>query len=329
MNRRDTLRVLLGACTIGSTPDVSAQPSRKVLRIGILSPFYAAQKFDPYRNEFLLGLREAGLTEGEDFTFEERHAEGKNERLAGFAVELVRQNVDVIVADTTISAIAAQKATSTIPIVFVSVSDPIAAGFTDSLARPSRNMTGMTNFAGELTPKRLELLKLAVPNLSRIAFLVNPSNPYYGSLVPRIRSAADAVAMQLAVVDWDGRDDINTVFSKATKEGVQAVLISGDTSYFVPRKQISDAAIKHRIASIAPYRPYAEAGGLMAYGISILAQARHFAGYLAKIVKGAKPADVPIEQPTKFEMVLNLKTAKLIGLTIPQELLLRADDVIE
>ena len=281
------------------------------------------------RAEFQRGMQELGYTEGKQYASEERHAEGKNERLMELAAELVRLNVDVIIATATNAAIAAQKATATIPIVFVSVSDPIAARFADSLARPGRNMTGLTNFIVDLTPKRLELLKLEIPNLSRVALLVNPGNPNYGTLVPRMRSAADTIGMQVTVVDWNAVDDINTVFTKITREGAQAVVISGDTYHFDQRNQICDAAIKYKIASISPVREYTEAGGLMSYGTNVPALYRRAATYVVKILKGAKPADLPIEQPTDFELVVNLKTAKAIGITILPSVLLRADEVIQ
>ncbi len=329
MNRRDTVFALLAACTICRPLVAGAQAPRKVWRIGGLSTGSAPDP-NPYGNELRRGLREAGFLEERDYEFEWRDADGNNERLAAHAGELVRLNVDVILTDSTNAAKAAQKATATIPIVFVGVGgDPIAAGFANSLARPGRNMTGLSNFAADLTPKRMELLKLAIPKLSRIALLLNPGNPYYGTFVPQTRSAANAIGVTVAVVDWNTVDDINPAIAKAARDGAQGIMISADILHFEHRKQICDAANKYRIASMSPLRQYAEAGCLMTYGANVLAQYRQIAAFLGKIMKGAKPADLPIEQPTTFELVVNVKAAKAVGITIPMEILRRADEVIQ
>ena len=329
MNRRHAVGALFVVCTIGGPLLAAAQTPRKVWRIGALAPGNEKEAV-PYVNEILRGLLEAGLAEGKDFTFETRYAEGKNERLTGYAADLVRQNVDVILADSTNGAIAARKATAKIPIVFAGVGgDPIALGFADSLARPGGNMTGMTNFSGDLQPKRLELIKRAIPKLSRLASLTNPTNPYHLEYSRRIRIAADAIGVQWLNAPWDVTEDIDPVFDKITRDGAQALMVSGDVFHIQHAKRIADAAITHRLASIAPFREYANAGVLLSYGTSTFAQYRQISTYLAKILRGAKPGDLPIEQPATFEFVVNLKTAKSLGLTVPGELLLRADKVIE
>jgi len=326
MKRRDALSGLVACC---AAPMVSvAQQPDKVWRIGVLGALSEAESH-AYPTLLRKMLYATGSTQGWQVTFEERSADGRNERLAGLAVELVQLRVDVIVAISTNAASAAMKATSTIPIVFVGAANPVAAGFSDSLARPSRNMTGVSNFAGDLGPKRLELVKLAVPHLARVALLSNPGNPYYASAVPRDRAVAEAIGVHVVAVDWTGVDDINTVISRASQEGAQALLVGGDIYHFGQRKQISNAAIKHRMPAIAPFREYVEAGLLMSYGTDDVEQFRQVAVYVHKIISGAKPIDLPIEQPTKFELVLNARTAKALDLTIPAELLLRANEVLQ
>ena len=326
VNRRDSVLAMLA---LGAVPFASlAQQSTKIRRIGFLSPSSAALA-GPYSAELRRGLLEAGYIEGTHYISEQRFAEGKNERLSELAVELVKLNVDVIFAATTNAAIAAQKATATIPIVFVAVADPIAAGFAESLARPGRNMTGLSNFAGDLQPKRIELLSMTIPNLRNVAAFLNPTNPYIATRMKEIRSAADAIGVRLTTTSWDAVQDIEAVFAKMSREGVQAMVISGDTYHFDQRARIADAAIRHRIASISPFREYTQVGALMSYGTSAKAQFRQVAAYLSKILRGAKPADLPIEQPTNFEFLVNLKTAKSIGIAIPQSVLARADEVIQ
>jgi putative ABC transport system substrate-binding protein len=329
MNRRETVQALLGLSTLGSAISVLAQPTKKVWRIGILASGIAAEA-SPYGKQMIEGLAEDGFIEGRDFVLDVRHAEGRNEQLPALAAELVRNNVDLLIADSTNASIAAQNATATIPIVFIGVSDPIAAGFTDSLARPRGNMTGMSNFSGDLRIKRFELLKQLVPNLSRIAVLSNPKNPYRPSYrTSLIPEAEKALGVKILIEDWDSVADIQTVVGKLMREGAQAISVSADAILYTQRKAISEAAIKFRIPCIAAFRPFAEVGCLMTYGVSILGQYRQIATYLSRIMKGAKPGDLPIQQPTKLELIVNMKTARALGLTVPSHLLLRADEVIQ
>jgi putative ABC transport system substrate-binding protein len=326
MRRRESIAAL-GALAVAPLAALG-QTRAGIFRIGGINPTTSAQA-QPYLVEFRRGLQELGHTEGKDFALEERYAEGRNERLYELAVDLVRSNVDLILASTTNAASAAQKATAAIPIVFVAVSDPVASGFALSLARPGRNMTGLSNFAGDLAPKRLELLKSVAPHLSSVAFLVNPGNPLYPGLLTRLRSAADQVGLKLLPVNSAALEDIDAAFATMKRERVPAVVIGGDVYHFQQRAQMADAAIKHRIASISPFREYAEAGGLMSYGTNVAAQFRRIAKYVDKILKGAKPGDLPIEQPAVFEFVINLKTAKSLDIRIPDSVLVRADRVIE
>jgi putative ABC transport system substrate-binding protein len=326
MNRRDWVIAFL---TAGIAHNVAIAQSQKVSwRIGFLSPNSAADA-GPYLDQFREGMREANYTEGQHYSVEGRSAEGMRERLDALAAELVRLNVDVIVAVTTSAVAAARKATATIPIVFVSVGDPVATGFADSLAHPGRNMTGMANFSVDLAPKLLELLKLAVPRASSIAWLGNINNPLNAPATAQMQAAANAVGVRLMLTHWNDTNDINVAMSEAARGGAQAIVVSGDPYLFEHRKEISDMAIKHRLALISPYREYTETGSLMSYGINVKAQLRQAATFVVKIMRGARPGDLPVEQPTTLELVLNAKTAKALGIRIPQSLLVRADRVID
>lgn len=326
MDRRD---LVIALATVGIAQDVATAQSLKVgWRIGFLSP-NSASEAGPYLDQFREGMREANYTEGQHYSVEVRSAEGVRERLGALAVELVRLNVDIIVAVTTSAVAAARKATATIPIVFVSVGDPVATGFADSLAHPGRNMTGMANFSVDLVPKLLELLKLAVPRASTIAWLGNTSNPLNAPATAQIQSAASAIGVQLMLTHWNDTNDMTAAMSEAARGGAQAIVVSGDPYLFGHRKEISDMAIKHRLALISPYREYTEAGSLLSYGINVKAQLRQAATFVVKIMRGARPGDLPVEQPTTFELVLNAKTATSLGITLPPSLLIRADRVIE
>ena len=261
--------------------------------------------------------------------FEIRNANGNYEHMDRGAGEVVSLNVDVIVATSTYAARAAQKATAKIPIVFVNVSDPIAAGFASTLARPGANMTGISIITGELNRKRLELLKLAIPHLSHIAWLVNPDNPYIAAQVPQMHSAAGGIGVKLVVANWNTVDDFDAVLSKLTGERAKAITLSADPLYTDHVRQIVDTTMRYRVALMTPTRRWTEAGALISYGADGFASYRQAAIYVDKILKGTKPADLPIEQPTKFDLVVNLKAAKALGITISQSLLQRADEVIQ
>jgi len=328
VNRRNAVLALFAT---GLPSGARAQAPRKVWRLGFLSPNGNAVA-TPYWDEVLKGLRDAGYAPGRDFTYEVHNANGDEERLVEFAGELARLNVDVIVAGSTYGAKAAQKATLTIPIVFVGVSDPVAMGFAGSLGRPAKNMTGSSGLTGDLTPKRLELLRLAIPKLARVAYMQNPLNPYSPRGTALMRSGAEKIGVKLLVIDWnavEATSTIEAIVAKARKDGAQAIITTADPYYLDHLGRLFDAALKHRVATIAQSREWTEAGAPMSYGVDRKTQLRAAAVCVDKILRGAKAGDLPIEQPTRIELVLNLKTAKTIGVTVSKEMLSRADAVIE
>ena len=300
-----------------------AQQPKKVYRIGYLS---ARLRVGPREEAFLKGLRELGYVEGQNILIEWRFAKERPERLSALATELANLNVDVIVTYTTPAIQAAKQATKTIPIIMANVGDPVAAGFVASFARPGGNITGLTNLSPELGGKRLELLKEVSPKLSRAAVFWNPDA--HAPALKQLENAARSLRVQLWPIDVRGPNDLDGAFEAAHKARADA-LITLPTSLLVDfRKQITELAMKRRLPAIYPNREIADAGGLMAYGPDILDNYRRAAVFVDKILKGAKPADLPVEQPMKFELVINLKTAKQIGLTIPPNVLARADKVI-
>jgi putative tryptophan/tyrosine transport system substrate-binding protein len=324
MRRRDLLIAAVAMLALPSPAGAQA----KVWRIAFLSPL-SGPEGESLKGAFLRGMLELGYASGKNFVLVERYADGKNDRLAGLAAELVQLNVDLIFAPTVQAVSAAQQATTSIPIVFVAVSDPVKSGFADTVARPARNLTGLSNFAGELAPKRLELIKTLLPKLSRIAILVNPDNPLAAGNVRAAQAAAERLGLRVVPVNAATADQIELAFAAAVRERVGSILVTGDVYHFSLRERIAVTAAKHRIALISPFREYAEAGGLMSYGTDVAYQFRYAATYVDKILRGARPGDLPIEQPAKFELVINRRTATAIALAIPQELLLRADRVIE
>jgi ABC-type uncharacterized transport system substrate-binding protein len=309
----------------------AAQQPKKVFRIGYLSSADAAR--DSARYEAIrLALRELGYIEGQNIAIEYRYAEGKLDRLPELAAELVRLKVDIIVVpggDRVIRA--AKSATKTIPIVMSGPGgDPVVAGFVESLARPGGNVTGITNLARELAGKRLELLKEAVPKVARVAVLYDPANrPSMLELKEFL--PAPARALGLTVQSWEvrGADGFEKVFAALSKERPDGLYVLATALMSANEKRIVGFALKSRLPSMYPQREYVDAGGLMSYGADIADSYRRVAYFVDRILKGAKPADLPVEQPTKFELVINLKTAKQIGVTIPQSMLYRADKVIK
>src|SRR5262245_43592885 len=318
--------MLLALCVFAN-----AQQPKKVSRLGYLSNADAATD-SPRAEGIRLALRELGYIEGQNIAIEYRYAEGKVDRATEHAVEIVRLRVDIIVVASGDPWIrAAKNATKTIPIVMVGVgSDPVRAGFVESLARPGGNVTGLTALNTELGGKRLELLKEAVPKLARVAVLYDPADPPSLHTVKEFLPA-DARALKLTIEPWQIRavDDFEKVFAALNKQrpdGLYAV--TGGPVMRPNQKRIADFALKSRLPSMGLGRAYADAGGLMSYGADVADSYRRVATYVDKILKGARAADLPVEQPTKFELVINLKTAKQIGVTIPQSLLYRADKVI-
>jgi putative ABC transport system substrate-binding protein len=317
-------------CAFLYAPCISAeaQQSAKIPRIGFLnasSVSSVAARVDAFRQ----GLRELGYTEGKNLVVEYRHAEGKQDRLNELAEELVRLRIDVIVAGGTASTQAARSATKTIPIVMTNVSDPVALGFAVSLSHPGGNVTGLSTLAPELSGKRLELLKETIPKLARVTVVGDSTNPGNTQALRETELAAGALGVQLQhyLEVRDGRD-IETAFRAANKAHSDAVLALTSAVLFSQRARVAGLAVEHRFPTVYGQPEYVEAGGLMSYGTSITDLFRRTAIYVDKILKGAKPGDLPVEQPTKFELVINLKTAKQIGLTIPPNVLARADRVI-
>ena len=305
-----------------------AQPTAKTPRIGILEaspPAARAYLWEAFRQ----GLIELGYVEGRNIAIERRFAEGQWDRLPDLAAELVRLKVDVIVAGPTPSIRAVQQATRTIPIVMAISGDPVGTGFVASLAHPGVNITGLSVMTSELVGKQLALLKEVVPNVSLVAVLWNPANPLGAPQLREAKVAAQALAVQLQVLEVRAPTKFDGAFAAMTRARAGALLILPDAIFSVNRSRLADLATKSRVPAMYGWREFAEAGGLMSYGPHYADLFRRAATYVDKILKGAKPADLPVEQPSKFELVVNLKTAKTLGLTIPASLLLRADSVVE
>jgi putative ABC transport system substrate-binding protein len=323
-----TRRKLLVALIIGTLPATGAsraQQPRKFFRIGVLVSATVTYR----REAFLQGLRELGYVEGKNITIEFRSAEGKFDRLPDLAAELVRLKVDVIVTSSNPAVNALKQATRDIPIVMTVVGDPVGAGFIQSLARPGGNITGMSSVAEELSGKRLELLKEIDPKISRVAVFRNPTIPTHAVLWKGTQAAATALGIKLILLDFRGPDEFESLFGAMAKEHAEALIVLPEPIALAQRKQIVDLAAKNRLPGMYPFGEFVDVGGLIAYGPSGADLWRRGAIYVDKILKGRKPADLPVEQPTKFEMVINMKTAKALGLTIPQTILVRADRVIE
>jgi len=323
-----SISLLLGGLFSPLAPE--AQQAAKITRIGYLLLNLAG---GPDLHEaFRQGLRDLGYVEGRNLVIEYRDAEGKPERLPALAAELVALKVDVIVAPGTLTALAAKHATSSIPIVFPVATDPVKDGLVTSFARPGANVTGLSAFAPELVGKRLEQLKQAVPWLSVVAVLWQPGVAGEATdkeMLKGAEVAGQALGVRLQVVEVRGPDDFDRAFSDMTRARAGALTVLGSAVLFNERRRLVDLAAKHRLPTMFPWRQGVDAGGLMSYGPHGPDLFRRAATYVDKILKGARPADLPVEQPTKFELVINLKTAKALGLTIPQSVLGRADHVVE
>ncbi len=319
---------LLPAVLLLTVSLAEAQQTKKVPRIGFLSatsPSSISARLEAFRQ----GLSELGYVEGKNVVIEYRYAEGKLDRLSELAAEVVRLKVDVIVTVSPPATRVVKEATVTIPIVMAFDDDPVGSGLVVSLARPGGNITGLSTLYPEISGKQLELLKEIVLGLSRVAVLGNSTQPGNAQALREIEFAAGAFGVQLQYLDVRGPKDIETAFRAASKGRADAVLVLSSPVLFLQRTQIADLAVKSRLPVIYGRPEYVEDGGLMTYGVSITDLYRHAATYVDKILKGAKPADLPVEQPTKFDFVINLKAAKQIGLTIPQSVLYRADKVIK
>ena len=305
-----------------------AQPAGKVYRIGVLEPTSMAlnaANLDAFRQ----GLRELGYVEGQNLVIEYRSADGRSERFPDLAAEMVRLKVDVILTRGTPAVMAAKNATRTIPVVMAASGDPVLSGVVSSLARPGGNVTGLSAVVVEVSGKRLELIREVAPGVSRVAALFNMSNPNDALQWKEIETAAPSLRVQLQLLDVRKPSDFAGAFDAAVKGRAGALVVGLDALTWANHRPIVDLAAKHRLPAIYGGREFVNAGGLIAYGVSYPHLYHRAANFVDKILKGAKPADLPVEQPSKFELVINLKTAKTLGLTIPPSLLGRADEVIQ
>jgi putative ABC transport system substrate-binding protein len=328
MNRRDTVFALIA---LGAAPLVSshAQQQGKIWRVGFLTPRRRPDSIDAdFLGAFPRGMRELGYVEGKNLVIEWRF-DDKFERLPYLAEELVGLKVDVIVSGSSQAISALQKATTTIPIVMATSGDPIGSGFVKSLARPGANITGFSNLTSDIGAKQLELLVSMVPKLSRVAVLVNPANPSLATFLKNVQSAAQRVGVTVLPLEARTAQEIENAFPMMTQGKSAAVIVATDALFVQQYRKIAELAAKNRLPSASSIREYVEAGGLMSYGPNLAEQLRRAATYVDKIFKGAKPGDLPVEQSATFELLVNGKAAKALGLTIPQSVLLRADRVIE
>ncbi|MGE5213440.1 MAG: ABC transporter substrate-binding protein [Nitrospirota bacterium] len=326
--QHSVLCLALGALFFALCFAAEAQQPEKLPRIGFLGATSAA--VEKSRIEaFQQGLRESGYVEGQNIGIEYRWAEGKLDRLAELAAELVRLKVNIIVSGGSTSSRAAKEATTTIPIVMAQVNDPVGSRMVASLAHPGGNITGLSTLVPELSGKRLELLKEIIPKLSHVALFGTSSTPGNAEALRETELAAKAFKVHFQYIEIRGSKDVETAFRAATKNRVDAALVPGNPVLIVRRRQIAELATKYRLPVAYGQPEYVEEGGLMSYGTSVADLYRRAATYVDKILKGAKPADLPVEQPKKFELIINPKTAKQIGLTIPPNLLARADKVIK
>jgi putative ABC transport system substrate-binding protein len=326
MNRRELL-LLLG-CAVAAPHALRAQQKAMMPVIGFLGSG-ATTAFAPFLAAFRHGLEEAGYVEGQNVAIEYRWAEGHYDRLPALAADLVGRKVEVIAAGSTTAIQAAKSATSMIPIVFVGGGDPVRSGLVASLARPGNNLTGVSIMASELMPKRLELLSDLVPQTRLVALLVNPNNPIAERIMQDVQEAAHVKGMQLQVLKASDESEINAAFATVVESHARGLVVGADAVFDYRRQQLVALAARHAVPTVYFAREFVAAGGLISYGTS-LTGAYHQAGiYVGKVLNGAKPADLPVQQPTTFELVVNLKTATALGLTVPPSILARADEVIE
>jgi putative ABC transport system substrate-binding protein len=324
----NVLRFTVCALLLALSFSAHAQQPAKIPRIGVLGG--SSSSGESSRVEaFRQGLRDLNYVEGKSLAIEYRYANARFDKLPALADELIRLKVDVLVVSTTPAVQAAKNATRTIPIVFFGVFDPVAAGLVDSLARPGGNVTGFTNIATTLAGKRLELLKETVPKLSRVAVLYDPKSPGSVAQWHESQQQARELGLQLHSMEVSSADKFDGAFKEAVKARSAALAVTADALANANRKQIADLATKARLPAIYPWGEFVDSGGLMSYGPNFAAVGRDAARYVDKILKGTKPADLPVEQPTKFELVINLRTAKSLDLTIPPVVLMRAEKVIK
>ncbi len=327
MNRREAVLTILavGAIPLAALAQPSGRPARIVfLRLGrppTSPPAFLVAFFDAFK----LGMRELGHVEGRTYQLEPRWTLAKG---ADLAKEIAAIKPDVIIASE-VTARVAQRAALGVPIVLIYSGDPVAGGFAKSLAHPGGNVTGLATLNQDTSPKLLELLLTVVPGLARVAVLANPNVPSYASVLKNLQGAARQAKVDILSIEVRNPEEIDNGFARIAQEKLRAVVVPGDSLIFDRRQQIADLALKYGAASVYPVKEHADAGGLMSYGVSLADMFRRSAAFVDKILKGAKPGDLPIQQATTLELVINLKTAKALGLTIPQSVLLRADRVIE
>jgi putative tryptophan/tyrosine transport system substrate-binding protein len=329
MDRRTFIGAVAGG-VLAAPLGTLAQQQDKIRRIGFFYFGSRQSSLDTGRyNAFVEGMREFGYVEGKNVAIETRFGDGKIDRLPGFAAELVRSNVDVIVATGSPVYSALRFATTSVPVIVTVTTDPVIEGLAANLARPGGNFTGLTDTAADLGAKQLELLKATVPQLSRLGVLLNPDNVTHPTQMKRVMLPAQKIGVQVVLAEAGTVADIEPGFAALAQERANAVILFGDTFFVQQLQQIAQAALKYRMPSIYLIHDYAKAGGLMSYGADVVDNFRRAATYVDKILKGAKPGDLPFEQPARYLLAINLKTAKALGITIPQSLLLRADEVIQ
>ena len=329
MNRRESVLALLAFGVAVGPLAAQAQQAGKVYRIGHLSAPTRAS-VEPGLQAFIRALRELGWVEGKNLIIEYRWAEGAIERLPDLAAELVRLKVDLIVAPAGSAALAAKNATGSIPIVMIFPSDPVEMGLIASLRRPGGNITGTTFTPGpEIFGKQLQILKEAIPRMSRLAILSNPADPSFALQMREVEAAARSLRILVQHVEARGPEEFDSAFAAMARERADALLVNGTSTFLAHRAQLAELAVKGHLPTMYSFREIVEAGGLMAYAVSMRDFVARAAWYVDKILKGAKPADLPVEQPTKFSLVINLKTARALGLTIPQSVLAGAEEIIQ
>jgi len=326
MKRREFIGLVTGVTAWGYA--ARGQQAASVRRIGLLSPFSPTDTL-LWNKALLRGLRDAGWIDGRNLNIEYRYAEGKAERLPELATDLIRQKVDIIVTTVTVDTLAAKNATAEIPIVMVAVGDPVSIGIVKSLARPGGNITGLSQMTPDLSGKRLELLQQIVPQITSIAVLFNPEDPLSMLDWKEARLSAQTLGIEVHSLEVRSTGDFDKVLQEAVAARASALVVMPAPVLFENRRLIADFAMQNRLPSTFHLREFPAVGGLLSYGVDRLDLFRRAATYVDKILKGASPADLPIEQPTKFELVVNLKTAKALGFNIPPSLLARADEVIE
>ena len=328
MGRREALRFAICAALLASAR-ASAQPQGKVWRVGFLTPLRRSQAMPARYSAFLKGLRDLGYVEGRNLVIEWRYADDDIARLPALATDLVRANVDVLVAGGTPAARAAQRATSTVAIFMLGVGDPVGSGLAKSLARPGGNSTGISLTSPDLAGKWMELARSLVPSLSRVALLVNPTNPTRQATLDGVRGAGQSARVAVLPIEVRKAAELDDAFARVAQARAEAIMIQNEALFDEASRQIAHLAIRARIPTVTGRREFVEAGCLASYGSNLVQVYRHAASYVDRILKGAKPGEMPIEQPTSYEMAVNLATAKAIGLAVPREIVLRADRVVE